>query len=159
MTANEFLVRHSLAADAEQICVVVRASIEHLCFADHHGQAAILDSWLANKTPANVARWLANPRNINIVAVDDSAVMGAGCVTIAGEVVLNYVSPIVRFRGVSSAILAALEEAAQRAGNTRCVLDSTRTAHEFYRARGYCDLESTKEKFGLATYPMMKLLV
>jgi GNAT superfamily N-acetyltransferase len=135
----------------------VRASITELCFADHKGDPDILARWLSNKTPENVALWLSNARNIILVADEDGAILGAGCVTVAGEVLLNYVSPTARFRGASSALLAGLEAAAREKGNARCTLDSTVTAYRFYKARGYLDAGAPGVKHVLA-FPMAKLL-
>jgi GNAT superfamily N-acetyltransferase len=55
-----------------------------------------------------------------------------GCVIDAGEIVLNYVSPGARFRGVSSALLEALERRAMAWGHQKCTLQSTETARRFY---------------------------
>ena len=151
-------IRPALPADADRICAVVRASIVELCHADHHGDPEILRLWLANKTPENVLRWLASPDNTNLVAVEGDTMLAAGCVTRAGEVVLNYVSPQARFRGVSSELLGALEEQARTAGNDRCRLDSTVTARRFYLARGYHGVGAPGEIFGLVSYPMAKAL-
>src|SRR5215469_2533132 len=115
-------VRQATIADASDICDAVRASIIELCFADHRGDPQILARWLANKTPENVSRWLSNARNINLVAVEGGAVLAAGCVTVSGEIILNYVSPAAQFQGVSSALLAHMEMAAREHGNRRCTL-------------------------------------
>ncbi|MFN3172109.1 MAG: GNAT family N-acetyltransferase [Hyphomicrobiales bacterium] len=42
-----------------------------------------------------------------------------------------------RFKGVSSALLSAMEELASTAGCLETRLESTKTAERFYRARGY----------------------
>jgi GNAT superfamily N-acetyltransferase len=151
-------IRPAAATDIDAICEVVRASITDLCHADHKGDPDTLARWLANKTPANVALWLTNTRNINLVADEDGAVLAAGCVTVLGEVILNYVSPAARFRGVSSAVLAALEAEACSKGNVRCTLESTATAYRFYKKRGYLDAGLPGGKHGLTTYPMAKVL-
>jgi GNAT superfamily N-acetyltransferase len=57
--------------------------------------------------------------------------------TNAGKVLLNYVSPDARFRGVSKALMRTLEDRARAAGIAECSLDSTQTALAFYRALGY----------------------
>jgi GNAT superfamily N-acetyltransferase len=151
-------IRAAAAADIPQICATVRASITELCYADHNGDPDILARWLANKTPANVALWLSNTHNINLVADENGAILAAGCVTVSGEVLLNYVSPAARFRGVSSALLAGLEAAARTEGNARCTLESTVTAYRFYKKRGYLDAGAPGGKDGLMTYPMVKRL-
>ena len=152
-------IRAAVLEDAIDVSKVVRMSIEKLCVADHQGDKAILDRWLANKTPETVAQWLKNPDNINLVAVDDSdAILAAGCVRRDGIVLLNYVSPEARFRGVSNALLAALEDAARSEGNAWCALESTKTAHRFYQERGYSDVGEPGFKYGLTTFPMRKSL-
>ncbi len=45
--------------------------------------------------------------------------------TDAGEITLNYVSPDARFRGVSHALLAALERRAAERGSDACTLTGT----------------------------------
>jgi GNAT superfamily N-acetyltransferase len=75
------------------------------------------------------------------------------------EINLNYVSPDARFRGVSRALLCALEARAAERGNARCTLISTETAHRFYRAHGYSDEGPPVGEFGTTGgYPMAKVL-
>ena len=47
--------------------------------------------------------------NSLLVAVEDGSIFAVGSVTDAGKITLNYVSPDVRFLGVSRALLGALE--------------------------------------------------
>ena len=118
-------VRAARTEDAPEACLVVRRSITELCLADHQGDPAILQRWLANKTPANLSSWIAGPDNHMFVATEGDAILGVACVTTCGEVILNYVSPDVRFRGASKALLQRLEAKAAELGNERCVLTST----------------------------------
>ncbi len=152
------IIRPAAPDDADAICTVLRASILELCHADHRGDPEILGAWLANKTPETVSRWLANPETVILVAVEGPRLAAAGCVTRSGEVVLNYVAPDARFRGVSSAMLAALEAQARAQENEVCRLDSTTTAHRFYRSRGYRDTGPPGRTFGLTSFPMIKPL-
>ena len=70
---------------------------------------------------------------------------------------MNYVAPVARFRGVSAALLAALEARAAERGNARVFLLSTETAHRFYLTRGYRDDGPPVGKFGSrGGYPMSK---
>ena len=115
-------IRAARIEDAPQACVVVRRSITELCLADYQDDPATLQKWLANKTPANLSLWIAKPDNHMFVATDGDAILGVACVTSCGEVTLNYVSPDVRFRGVSKALLQRLEAKAAELGNERCVL-------------------------------------
>ncbi|MFG3593388.1 GNAT family N-acetyltransferase [Bradyrhizobium sp. RDI18] len=140
-------------------CHVLRESISRLCIADHGNDPVMLNAWLANKTPEMVAAWAAQEANSLLLAVEGDAVLAVGSVTDAGEITLNYVTPEARFRGVSRALLRALEARAVERGNSRCTLTSTATAHRFYRSAGYID-EGEPTKFGMAGgYRMSKEIV
>jgi GNAT superfamily N-acetyltransferase len=152
-------IRDALPADAAEACEVLRRSIVELCAADHRDDAVLLQRWLANKTPENVAAWIARPDSSVLVAVEAAAILAVGAVSDAGEILMNYVSPAARFRGVSRALVAALEARAALRGNRRCTLLSTETAHRFYRTCGYVDAGEPAGKFGMASgYPMAKEL-
>ena len=150
-------IRNATAADAAAACEVLRASITELCIADHHNDPVVLGRWLANKTPDNVARWAADPAASLLLAVNEDVVLAVGAVRNDGEITLNYVSPAARFRGASTALLAALEARAKERGNSRCKLLSTETAHRFYLDRGYAVTGEPQHKFGSSSsYPMTK---
>jgi GNAT superfamily N-acetyltransferase len=127
-------IRDATPEDAFAACEVMRKSISELCIADHANDPAILASWLNNKKPEIVAAWSSQPGNSLLVAVELGVVLGVGSVTDAGEITL--VAPSARFRGVSRALLAALEKRAVERGNVKCTLNSTETAHR-YRSAGY----------------------
>jgi GNAT superfamily N-acetyltransferase len=151
-------IRDAVPEDAEAACETMRRSIAELCAADHHDDPGILGRWLSNKTPDIFKSWI-KPSNSLLVAVEDGRVLGVGCVTDAAEITLNYVSPDARFRGVSSALLEALESRARSRGNENCRLASTETARRFYFARGYSEDGPSDGKFGSAGgYPMSKQL-
>ena len=152
-------IRDALPQDAEAGCIVLQRSITELC-ADHHkNDQAVLSRWLRNKTPDSFRAWIAQPGNSLLVAVVDDHVLAVGSVTDAGHITLNYVSPDVRFRGVSKALLGALETRAMERGCSACTLNSTETARRFYRANGYVEAEQPAGQFGASSgYPMSKLL-
>ena len=153
-------IRDAVPEDAPAACEVIRRSIIELCAADHHNDPAILDRWLANKTPETVASWIRKPGNSVLVAVESDTILAVGCVTDAGEITLNYVSPDARLRRISRALLVALETRAQERGNKRCILLSTETAHRFYESAGYVVDGPPEGKFGTtSSYPMSTLLV
>ena len=151
-------IRDAVAGDAPAACQVMRRSITELCVADHSNDPAILARWLANKTPEIFTTWI-RPDNALLVAVEGEAVLAVGCVNEAGEITVNYVSPDARFRGVSRALLGALEERAMRWGHKACRLHSTETARRFYRVHGHVEEGPAAGKFGAASaYPMSKRL-
>jgi acetyltransferase (GNAT) family protein len=102
-------IRDAVPADAAAACEVIRRSITELCVADHRNEPAILERWLANKTPGIVASWITQPGSSMLVAVESGVILAVGSVTDQGEITLNYVSPDIRFRGLSRAMLRALE--------------------------------------------------
>jgi GNAT superfamily N-acetyltransferase len=153
------IVRDATAADAVAACEVMRASIAELCIPDHHNDPEILRRWLGNKTPEHFAAWLADPAISVLVAADDDAIIAVGSIKNDGEITLNYVAPMARFRGASTALLKALESRAAACGNSSCRLVSTETAHRFYRARGYADTGAPERRFGTSSsYPMSKTI-
>ncbi len=152
-------IRDAIPEDAAEACAVLRRSIIELCIADHHNDPAILARWLSNKTPEIVASWVAKPDSSVLVAVEGGAILGVGAVTDDGEITLNYVSPAARFRGVSRALLGALEARAIERGNSRCRLISTETARRFYRSAGYIEDGPPQHKFGsTSSIPMSRHL-
>jgi GNAT superfamily N-acetyltransferase len=153
-------IRDATPGDADAACRVLRESISQLCVADHGNDPTILNAWLANKTPAIVAGWAVQEGNSLLLAVEGDAVLAVGSVTDAGQITLNYVAPTSRFRGVSRALMKALETRALERGNTRCTLTSTEAAHRFYQTVGYIDDGVPVSKFGTrSSYPMSKQIV
>jgi len=151
-------IRNATSADGPAACDVMRRSITELCVADHRNDPAILGRWLSNKTPEIFRSWI-RPGNSLLVAVEDGDILAVGCVTDNGEITLNYVSLDARFRGVSTALLGALEKRAIELGNGECQLESTETARRFYLDRGYVEQGPADGKFGTASgYPMSKVI-
>lgn len=130
-------IRDARPEDADAACAVLRRSISELCAPDHGDDPGRLAAWLANKTIANVRAWIARPAGSFLVAVEGDAILAVGAVTDDGEITLNYVCPDARFRGVSRALLRALEARAAERGATRLTLTTTVTALRFYRTAGY----------------------
>jgi GNAT superfamily N-acetyltransferase len=108
-------IRAAVAADALAACEVLRRSIAELCVVDHDNDPEILGRWLANKTPEIIASWIARSDNSVLVAVEGDTILAVGSVTDGGEITLCYISPDARFRGISRALLGALENPRRRA--------------------------------------------
>ena len=153
-------IRDARETDAEAATDVMRRSITELCAADHRNDPTILASWLANKRPEILRSWMQNPRQSYLVAVEDGRVVCVGAVTDGGLITLNYVSPDARFRGVSRAMVAALEQRARARGSAVCTLASTATARRFYVSCGYVETGPPDRSFGTESgFPMCKALV
>jgi hypothetical protein len=150
-------VRPAKIEDAVEACELLRRSITELCQADHQDDSRNLEAWLSNKTADNVRSWIANPNTYTVIATEGATIIGVGAVTSSGKIILNYVSPAARFRGVSKAILRELEAKALELGNARCAVTSTGTARRFYLSAGYMQQGSPTISFGRITgYPMVK---
>ena len=136
---------------------MLRRSIVELCQADHKGDAETLELWLANKTTENMRRWMTE--NYLLVAIENEAIVGVAAVRKSGEVILNYVSPDARWRGVSKALMMRLEEWAAAHGIERCTLLSTSTARRFYLSAGYRETGPARVGVGRTVgHPMAKEL-
>lgn len=152
-------IRDARPEDAPAACIVLRRSIAELCELDHGNDPSILAQWLGNKTHENFRAWVAQADNSVLVAVEDGNVLAVGSVTDAGTIGLNYVSPDVRFQGVSRALLRALEERAVERGSRCCNLTSTETARRFYLSNAYVETGPPIGGFGTSSgYPMTKAL-
>jgi GNAT superfamily N-acetyltransferase len=152
-------IRDAVPEDAAAGCIVLKRSIAELCIADHRNDPSILASWLGNKTLENFYAWINQADNSVLVAVEGQDILAVGSVTDAGTIGLNYVSPDARFRGVSRALLGALEARAAERGNHRCHLTSTETARRFYLSNGYVETGPPAGGFGTNSgYPMSKTL-
>ena len=153
------LIRAATAQDAAEICMVLRRSITELCAADHQNDPHILSQWLANKTEDNLQAWIAREGQIYFVAEIDGRITGVAAVSATNGVLLNYVSPDYQYRGVSKALMAALESWLKEQGRVVCHLISTATARQFYETLGYLpDGEPVMRRSGMLTFPMKKLL-
>lgn len=152
-------VRPASSADAEAAVTLVLRSITELCTADHHNDAAILDQWLANKTPENFRAWISDPDNFCVVAEVDGPVSGVGLVHRSGEIRLVYLAPGSQRQGLGRAIYAALEAQARTWGLRTLHLDSTLLARPFYEALGYHPAGTVTSHYcAMQCYPYEKIL-
>ena len=124
-------VRTATPADAAEACTIIRRSITELCVIDHESDEH-LAKWLSNKSPENVLRWMTT--NYYVVAEEDGALLGVAGMNDTGKIVVNYVSPDPRFRGVSKAMMQHLEDRAVALGLSECFLETNKTAPRFYLA-------------------------
>jgi GNAT superfamily N-acetyltransferase len=141
------VIREAKPGDAEAMSTVLIASITELCSADHGDDPAAIAAWTANKSPQQIRRWFDNTHNRMFVAEGDSGILGVGGFNDGGEVILNYVAPSARFRGVTRSMLDHIEAAMKVEGLTDARLDSTATAHRLYLAAGWQDKGAGPRKF------------
>jgi ribosomal-protein-alanine N-acetyltransferase len=91
-----------------------------------------------------VADELATPMHVVVVAEQDGAVVGYGCISVAGDVadlLRIAVTPEARRSGIASGLLSALTDRA--VGAERMLLEvasANRGARDFYAAHGYAEI-------------------
>jgi N-acetylglutamate synthase-like GNAT family acetyltransferase len=149
-------IRAAREADAGPACELVHRSIIELCKADHGGDRLTLEGWLCNKTPENMRHWIGRPGTTCLIAEIDGAMAGVGAVTDYGEVILAYVDPAFRFRGVTVALLTRMEEIAREKRADRMNVTTTDTAYRFFLERGYTPEEEEGDLFSEAQNSLIK---
>ncbi len=130
-------IRRAEPEDAEAVATLLVRSIREVCGPDYDNDEAILAPWCANKTPENMRRGIQNPNNYWIVAVEGETVAGTALMTLQGEIHLCYVLPEYLHRGIGKAMLEDLLRNARLLGLGKVMLESTRTAREFYLRNGF----------------------
>ena len=151
-----FEVRDARVEDACEAAKVLVRSITQLCHDDHQGDPDRIARWTRNKTPENVARWIADPNLLTLVAVEDAGVAAIGGAMRPDHILLNYVDPSCRLRGAGTLLMAELEVRLRDAGAEILHLESTRTARGFYLSRGWREAGETVDKFGMPGFRMVK---
>jgi GNAT superfamily N-acetyltransferase len=135
-------------------------SIRELCTNDHRNEPEIIAAWTRNKTPEKLAEGLEDRKLSWFVAVVDpsQAIAGIGMVGSDGTIRAIYVHPEYVNRGVGSLLLRAIEKETTHQGHAALRLESTATAHSFYRKRGFLDSGPAVDRFGVSAQPMEKKL-
>jgi GNAT superfamily N-acetyltransferase len=152
-------IRRAIESDAGPACDVVRRSIIELCVTDHRYDEETLAAWLSNKTLEMFTRLILAETKSCVVAVLNDKVCGFGHINHSGNVGLLYVDPDARFLGASTAMLHWLEEEVFRLGVNTVSLNSSDTARQFYKSRGYVQTGEPVAGFGITFgWPMTKRL-
>jgi GNAT superfamily N-acetyltransferase len=149
-------IRRATAQEAAVACALLRRSILQGCARDHRHDRAILERWLANKTPATVASWIASPANHCLLAFADGTVAGVAVLTRKGRIGLLHVDPGLLCLGIGSALLQAIEAQARGWGLASLRVDSPRGAHAFYLRHGYRDGEEIRTVYGVDAVRLVK---
>jgi GNAT superfamily N-acetyltransferase len=151
-------IRKAAPSDATAACALLRRSIEECCEPDHRRQPELLESWLGNKTPQNVAAWLAAPTNHVLAAERDGELLGLALLTQAGKVSLCYVLPEALRTGVGRALLGAVEEQARAWNISKLHLHSPGSASAFFERHGYTNAGRERSCFGMESDFLWKRL-
>jgi GNAT superfamily N-acetyltransferase len=142
-------IRQAAPTDAPAACALLRRSIEESCEQDHGRRPEILDNWVGNKTPGNVATWFSSPSNHALVVERDGELAGLALLTQAGKVALCYVLPEAMRSGIGRALLAGVEEQARAWNISKLHLHSPASSSAFFERHGYTNAGKEKACFGL----------
>ena len=151
-----FSIQLARSADSHEIAVLLRRSIIELCSDDHGDDPERYQSWLKNKTPEQVERWIHGPGRMFAASDETNRVLGVASGSPDGHVLLNYVLPEARGIGVSKSLMRALEDYFADCGLDEIQLKSTRTAQRLYRSLGYKETEVVDTREGMTFYAYSK---
>ncbi|HYD97727.1 MAG TPA: GNAT family N-acetyltransferase [Noviherbaspirillum sp.] len=152
------VVRVAQAADAAAACRILRRAISECCTEDHRNDRAILDAWLGNKTPENVASWFACTAHYSVVAQCGDTLAGVAILSRQGRILLFYIEPALRYTGTGKALLQALETQGREWGLRSMQVASTYTASAFYLRNGFTETGRTRSAYGAEALALVKQL-
>lgn len=150
------IIRSATVEDVCSACEVVRRSIIECCIDDHNDDPALVAEWLKDKTPENLAAWIAARGSYAVVADADGVIVGIAAFTAVGGITLCYLLPEARRRGIGKALLSALEAEAVRRRLLRLHLASTRAARAFFMRHGYVSSAAAAAATVMQPLPMQK---
>lgn len=150
-------LRRATVFDVFGMSRVLTRSIRDLCQADHLDDPEKLGQWTANKDPASIRSWIDGGAELWVATRADE-VAAVGGLRAGGEITLLYVDPDHTGRGLGSALLTRIEDALRAQGCRQAHLDATKTAHDFYLARGWHDHGDPADWHGIPQFPMRKSL-
>lgn len=156
--APRIAIRQAGAQDAGAACMLLRRSILQSCARDHGQDRLILEHWLANKTPATVAGWIASPGNHCLLALHGDSVAGVAILTRKGRIALLHVHPELLLRGIGTSLLRALEAQARAWGLANLRVDSTLSARAFFVRQGYATGVTVRAAYGAGAIRLAKRL-
>lgn len=146
---------------AEEICNIIIQSITQVCAVDYKNDPVIIDEWLSNKTPENVAQWLqsSSNRSCAVVDVERNKLIGYALMNNDGEILLNYVLPDYLSMGIGKTLLNKIEDMARDLKLNKLLAVSTITAKKFYERNGFIK-NGEPEYVGqiLGDFPLVKYL-
>ena len=134
------MIRPAKPEDAEAIASLIIRSIREVCGPDYGNDEELLSFWCKNKTAENMRRGIQDPNNYWIVAAEGHIVVGTALLSVSGKVVLCFLLPEYLGRGIGKAMLNDLITKASELGIRKLVLESTRTARNFYKRNGFIEL-------------------
>jgi putative acetyltransferase len=129
------LIRNFEPADADTVATLFHATVHQVGIRDYSSEQVA--AWSPSKPDADRYLRQAEGRTF-LVAVDDHGVIaGYGVLESSGHIDHLYCRPDVVGTGVGSAILAAMEESARKAGISRLFTEASEAARRLFERRGF----------------------
>ncbi len=127
-------MRPMLPDDVPLLAEIFRASVEELCAEDYSD--AQIEAWIES-TDDEAALGKRLGEQLTLIATMDGAPVGFA--SLKGNEFLDmlYVHPAAVGQGAASMLVDALERLAQARGAKKMKVDSSDTAHDFFKKRGY----------------------
>jgi len=151
-------IRKAKIEDANEISNLLIRSITDLCAADHQNDPRHVAGWTENKTPTDIVNWLDNDASL-CLSLSQEQIAAVGCYTSDGMIQLLYVAPEAQGQGHSSALLQHMETEMRLAGIQTARLVSSKTAQDFYSAKGWTIEGTPVVCYTTAGQPMQKQLI
>lgn len=149
----DFEICPAMPEDASEAVKVMRASIVELCEKDHENNEARLSEWLANKNQETFLTWLADDTLSLITAKHRQKIVAVAAVSHDNAMItLLYVAPAHTHQGISSALLTQCEKLLFEGRAQQIFVESSKTALQFYRARGWAKEEGRTAQTNDATH-------
>lgn len=156
---NNFSIKVADLSHVLGIAEVLKRSIKELCVSDHKNNPSKLEDWLINKTPENVSKWINNPSNHILVALNNKIeIIGVSAINNEGEILLNYLLPEFLSKGIGKCMLYEMELFAKKSGITRIIALSTLTALDFYKRNGFKEISPGKDNEKVKGIRLIKVL-
>src|SRR5439155_1497195 len=90
-----------------------------------------LASWLSNKTPSNVTKWLKNANNHSLIALSSQReIVGIATINKDGEILLNYLLPDYISKGIGKALLKEMEIFAKKSSQKPSLVPKARESRK-----------------------------
>ncbi|VAW41064.1 hypothetical protein MNBD_GAMMA01-1742 [hydrothermal vent metagenome] len=146
--------------NTNEIVRLLKKSIIELCGPDYGNDSTILNAWIENKTEENLIKWIESKETYSITALVENTIVGFGLSNITGEILLLYILPEYKRKGIGESIYLYIEELLLKNNVTKVIAYSTITAKPFYLKMGFSQFGSPIKvgKFD-GEYPLEKSIV
>lgn len=143
-------IRAFVLEDAEACCTIVNACVVRMSGLNDAARALIISKNVPHRLGSELECLSA------LVADEGNGALGVGALD-GAEIKRLYVSPHAQTSGIGSAILAALETVARRAGVQKLELQASPSSERFYVLHGYSSICEERTHNGDAEFVHIRM--